>query len=118
MFHKHIHVGLHVVAITAHAYNFAYGLNTRACFKEKSSLHISSANLQFTFSVFTPLFLLLHVYLSVFHLFIIHHYKNRLSSLRIFLHHCTFCASLLVKTGPGLYWKVFLPLFRLLPYSS
>src|SRR6218665_230757 len=33
-------------------------------------------------------------YIPVFHFFIIHHYKIRLSSLHIFVHHCTFCASL------------------------
>ena|SRR6218665_57600 len=30
----------------------------------------------------------------------IHHCKNTLSSLHIFVHHCTFCASLHVKTCP------------------
>jgi len=29
----------------------------------------------------------------------VHHYKNSLSSLHIFIHHCTFCASLHVKTN-------------------
>jgi len=31
----------------------------------------------------------------------IHHCKNNLSSLHIFVHHCTFCASLHVKTSPA-----------------
>src|SRR6218665_1631302 len=30
----------------------------------------------------------------------IHHCKNTLSSLHTFVHHCTFCASLHVKTCP------------------
>src|SRR6218665_562487 len=33
--------------------------------------------------------------------FMVHHYKNSLSSLHIFVHHCTFCASLHVKTIPA-----------------
>jgi|SRR6218665_4125202 len=32
----------------------------------------------------------------------IHYCKNTLSSLHILVHHCTFCASLHVKTSPGL----------------
>src|SRR6218665_394414 len=35
--------------------------------------------------------------------FLIHHCTNRLSSLHIFVHHCTFCASLHTKTNPGLH---------------
>jgi len=35
------------------------------------------------------------------YLFVIHHCKNRLSSLHIFVHHCTFCASVHVKTSPA-----------------
>src|SRR6218665_2770402 len=31
----------------------------------------------------------------------IHHCKNTLSSLHIFIHHCTFCASLHVRTCPA-----------------
>src|SRR6218665_2251769 len=33
--------------------------------------------------------------------FVIHHCKNSLSSLHIYVHYCTFCASLHVKTIPG-----------------
>jgi len=33
--------------------------------------------------------------------FVIHHCKNSLSSLHIFVHHCTFCALLHVKTSPA-----------------
>src|SRR6218665_1882199 len=32
--------------------------------------------------------------------FLIHHCTNSLSSLHIFVHHCTFCASLHTKTSP------------------
>ena len=32
----------------------------------------------------------------------LHHCKNILSSLHIFVHHCTFCASLHVKTSPDM----------------
>src|SRR6218665_1157039 len=49
----------------------------------------------------TPNFLLLNM--SGFYFFMIHHYKNSISSLHIFVHHCTFCASqrsLHVKTSP------------------
>ena len=35
--------------------------------------------------------------------FLIHHCTNSLSSLHIFVHHCTFCASLHTKTSPGNY---------------
>jgi len=52
------------------------------------------------FTHFTPLFLLL--YTSISHFFTIHQYKNRVSSLHIFVHHCTFCASLHIKTSPAL----------------
>ena len=41
--------------------------------------------------------------LSCFYFFVIRHCKNSLSSLHIFVHHCTFCASLHVKTSPGQY---------------
>src|SRR6218665_1074887 len=34
--------------------------------------------------------------------FLIHHCINSLSSLHIFVHHCTFCASLHTKTSPDL----------------
>src|SRR6218665_1418307 len=33
--------------------------------------------------------------------FLIHYCTHSLSSLRIFVHHCTFCASLHVKTSPA-----------------
>src|SRR6218665_2176755 len=35
--------------------------------------------------------------------FLIHHCTNSLSSLHIFVHHCTFCASLHTKTSPALW---------------
>src|SRR6218665_3721564 len=34
--------------------------------------------------------------------FLIHHCTNSLSSLHIFVHHCTFCASLPTKTSPAI----------------
>jgi len=34
--------------------------------------------------------------------FLNHHCTNSLSSLHIFVHHCTFCASLHTKTSPEL----------------
>ena len=38
---------------------------------------------------------------SGFYFFMVHHYKNSLSSLHSLLfHHCTFCASLHIKTSP------------------
>src|SRR6218665_2176952 len=41
--------------------------------------------------------ILLH---TSFRFFIILHYKKRLSSLHIFVHHCAVCTSLHVKTSP------------------
>src|SRR6218665_938526 len=38
--------------------------------------------------------------------FLIHHYTNSLSSLHIFVHHCTFCASLHTKTSPDYRYDV------------
>src|SRR6218665_832051 len=35
---------------------------------------------------------------------LIHHCTNSLSSLHIFVHYCTFCASLHTKTSPVLYY--------------
>ena len=40
---------------------------------------------------------------SCFYFFVIHHCKKSLSSLHIFVHHCTFCASLHVKTSSDQY---------------
>jgi len=37
------------------------------------------------------------------YLFLNHHCTNSLSSLHIFVHHCTFCASLHTKTSPARY---------------
>src|SRR6218665_151051 len=37
------------------------------------------------------------------YLFLNHHCTNSLSSLHIFVHHCTFCASLHTKTSPVKY---------------
>ena len=62
----------------------------RAWFKKHSSLHILSGNYRILHVSF-------YFYVPIFHFFIIHHYKNRLSSPDIFVHHCTFCASLHVK---------------------
>jgi len=42
---------------------------------------------------------------GLFYLFMVPHYKNSLSSLHILVHHCTFCASLHVKTSPGVFFK-------------
>jgi len=42
-----------------------------------------------------------YFYVPIFQFFVIHHYKNHLSSLHIFVHHCTFFVSLHVKTKPG-----------------
>src|SRR6218665_956185 len=38
--------------------------------------------------------------------FLIHHCTNSLSSLQIFVHHCTFCASLHTKTSPAALTKI------------
>src|SRR6218665_1144940 len=38
--------------------------------------------------------------LETIYFFLIHHCTNSLSSLHIFVHHCTFCASLHTKTSP------------------
>src|SRR6218665_2624364 len=42
----------------------------------------------------------LRVNKSGFYFVMVHHYKNSLLSLHTFIHHCTFCASLHVKTSP------------------
>src|SRR6218665_1270825 len=39
-------------------------------------------------------------FFTFFNFSLIHHCNNSLSSLHIFVHHCTFCASLHVKTCP------------------
>ena len=52
-------------------------------------------------SRFTPNFLLFIPVNTQAYFFVIHQCKNSLSSLHIFVHHCTFCASLHVKTSPG-----------------
>jgi len=40
--------------------------------------------------------------------------RNDLSSLHMFVHHCTFCVSVHVKTSPGInsweYWREWAPL--------
>ena len=38
------------------------------------------------------------------YLFLVHHCTNSLSSLHIFVHYCTFCASLHTKTSPGFWY--------------
>src|SRR6218665_2057615 len=43
-------------------------------------------------------------FFTFFHSPYIHHCKNTLSSLHIFVHHCTFCASLHVKTCPTVFY--------------
>jgi len=40
------------------------------------------------------------------YIFLIHHCTNSLSSLQIFVHHCTFCASLHTKTSPAALTKI------------
>ena len=49
---------------------------------------------------FTPTFRIFIHTSFIFSQFIIHHCKSSHSSLHIFVHHCTFCASLHVKTSP------------------
>ena len=48
------------------------------------------------FILFIPVGLTAHE----FYFFMVHHCKNSLSSLHIFVHHCTLCASLHIKTSP------------------
>src|SRR6218665_2640330 len=60
---------------------------------------------KFANDLFKVLHLTLYSYIPVhksgFYIFRVHHYKNSLSPLHIFIHHCTFCPSLHVKTSPG-----------------
>jgi len=66
----------------------------RACFKKNSSLHIPSIIFKVPyFNSFWLLFLISSVNLSLETVF--HHY-----TVHMFVHHCTFCASLHVKTSP------------------
>jgi len=69
-------------------------INHRLCY-------LSILHLQMTFLKII-LHLSFYLYVPVSHFFVIHHYKSRISSLHIFVHHCTFCASLHVKTSPVL----------------
>src|SRR6218665_2068115 len=97
----------------------------KACFKKNSSLHISTEiNISLmTFHTqkplknyissvkksFDPFLDVYHKTLfpipvtkssvSSFYFFIIHHCKHSFSLMHIFVHHCTFCASLHVKTS-------------------
>src|SRR6218665_890681 len=50
------------------------------------------------FTTFHPVIPYFFIFLCFF---VIHHCKNSLSSLHIYVHYCTFCASLHVKTIPG-----------------
>src|SRR6218665_3969947 len=55
---------------------------------------------------FAPFFTLLSTLVTAnttytFYFFSLHHCTDRFSSLHIFVHHCTFCASLHVKTSPA-----------------
>src|SRR6218665_472285 len=72
----------------------------RACFKENSSLHISiaKAGLQFLNDIFTKKKSYLSSQISEWPFLSLH--KQPLS-LHILIHHCEFCASLHVKTSPG-----------------
>src|SRR6218665_468041 len=76
-------------------------IQSRACFKENSSRNISiaKAGLQFLNDLFLPkkfLFIQPNFRMTFFC-----HCTNSLSSLHILIHHYTFCASLHVKTSPG-----------------
>src|SRR6218665_4012548 len=51
------------------------------------------------FTTFHPVIPYFFIFLCFF---VIHHCKNSLSSLHIFVHYCTFCASLHVKTCPDM----------------
>jgi len=54
------------------------------------------------FRRFTPnLILFIPVNTHGFYFFASHHYKNSLSSVHIFVHHCTLYAPLNVKTSPA-----------------
>src|SRR6218665_856923 len=71
--------------------------------KKSDNLFLSSTF--FRISAF-PFYTLLSTLITVnttypFYFFLLHHCTNRLSPLHIFVHHCTFCASLHVKTSPG-----------------
>src|SRR6218665_25266 len=68
----------------------------KVCFKENSSLHSAQHDL-----FLVVLHLSFYSYIPVFRFFIIYHYKKRFSSLHIYVHHCTFCASLHVKISPA-----------------
>ena len=76
----------------------------RACFKENSWLHnvhilIAKAGLQFLNDLFCQK---ISIYPAKFPNDLFCHCTNSLSSLHISIHHCTFCASLHVKTSPEL----------------
>ena len=100
----------------------------RACFKKNSPLHVSSkiypswllyprtreicsyrpSKILMTFLIVQHITPVLHTITksSVTSLLflqnsLIHHCKSSLSSLHIFVHHCTFCASMHVKTSPA-----------------
>src|SRR6218665_708507 len=60
------------------------------CFRISTSYFLLSSHTPFISSLF------------LLNSFLIHHCTNSLSSLHIFVHHCTFCASLHVKTSPDL----------------
>ena len=74
----------------------SYGNTTsRACFKGNSSLHISSGNFRMTFFGKKILLGRPKIQNNLFR-----PCTNSLSSLHILSNHCTFCASLHVKTSP------------------
>src|SRR6218665_428162 len=100
-------------------------MRSRTCFKENSSLHISSA--EFLSDLFYPKISIYppkfpndlsfsHLGLrancfSFFHWTLHNHYcTNSLSSLHLLSQHCTFCASLHIKTGPDAQTIKLLPL--------
>ena len=76
----------------------------RACFKEIHHCTFRSQKLDSKFwtTLFTKKFLFI---LPNFQMTICCHCTNSLSSLHISIHHCTFCASLHVKTSPALWYK-------------
>src|SRR6218665_3667842 len=72
------------------------------------SLHLYTfiCALYTTDMLFSPFFTLLSTLVTAntacaLYFFLLHHCTNNLSSLHIFVHHCTFCASLHVKASPA-----------------
>src|SRR6218665_1066920 len=77
----------------------------RVCFKENSSLHISSVNAGVYAKFLNELPSFTQKFLFIqpnFPMIFFYYCTNNPSSLHISSHHCTFCASLHVKTGPAI----------------